>query len=101
MKLDAFLLSFDTTQMSRKDLIGVVDSIPEIVNWYAFLPATICLVSRLPIADLTRVIRLRLPNLRFILVRLEKEQRKGWLPRSAWDFMNEPRSPEKVHTAAE
>jgi hypothetical protein len=101
MKYDAFLLTFDTTQTSRKDVIEVIDSLSEIVNWYAFLPASLCLVSRLSAADLSRVIRSRLPDLRFIVVQLGKGQRQGWLPRSAWDFINDPRPAEKVHTAAE
>jgi len=101
MKYDAFLLTFDTTQMSREALIEVVDDIAEIVNWYAFLPAALCLVSERPTADLSRVIRSRLPDLRYMLVKLEKGQRQGLLPKSAWRFINEARPAEKVDTAAE
>ena len=101
MKYDTFLLTFDTTQMSREALIEVIDDIPQIVNWYAFLPAALCLVSQLPTADVSRVIRSRLPELLFMLVRLEKGQRQGWLPTSAWHFINEARPAGKIDTAAE
>ena len=101
MKYEAYLMTFDTTQVSRKLLIEVIDEIPEVVNWYAFLPAALCLVSRLSTSDLSRIIRSRLPKLHFILVRLEKGQRQGWLPTSAWSFINDARPAEKVDTAAE
>ena len=100
-KYDVFLLTFDTTQMSREAVIDVVDHVDEVVNWYAFLPGAVCLVSDLSTADLSRAIRSRLPDLRFLLVRLEKGQRQGWLPRSAWRFINDPRRSDKIDTAAE
>jgi hypothetical protein len=101
MSHNVFLVTFDTTQMSRERLVDAIDRIPEIVNWYAFLPAAVYLVSELSTSDLSRVIRSRLPGLRHILVRLEKDQRQGWLPKSAWQFINNPRPAEKVDTAAE
>ena len=101
MKSDAFLMTFDTTQMSREALIEVIDEIPEIVNWYAFLPAAVCLASELSASDVSRLVRARVPDLRFIIVRMEKGQRQGWLPKSAWGFINDPRPADKVETAAE
>jgi hypothetical protein len=100
MKYDAFLLTFDTTQMSRKDMLKIIDGADEIANWYAFLPATLCVVSALSTGDLSRVLRSRVPDLRFILVRLEKGERQGWRPKSVWRFINEPRPADEFHTAA-
>jgi len=100
-KPDAFLVTFDTTQMSREALIQAIDEIPEIVNWYAFLPAAVCVVSELSTFELSRAIRMRLPDLRFILVRMEKGERQGWLPKSAWQFIRNPRPADSVDTAAE
>ena len=101
MRYEAFLLTFDTTQISRDALLQGIDNIDEIANWYAFLPASVCLVSKLTASDLSRLIKLRFRELRFLVVKLERGQRQGWLPRSVWDFMKEARPARKVDSAAE
>jgi hypothetical protein len=101
MKYDVFLLTFDTTQTSRETLLEIIDDVDDILNWYAFLPGALCLISELSTADLSKTIRSHLPELRFLLVRLEKGQRQGWLPKSAWRFINEARPAGSVNTAAE
>lgn len=100
-EFDAYLLTFDTTQLSRDKLVARIDRLAEIANWYAFLPAGVILISRLSASELSDLLRESLPDLRFLVAKLEKGKRQGWLPKSAWQFINDPHPAENMVTAAE
>jgi hypothetical protein len=72
-------------------MIDTIDSIESIVNWSAFLPSGICLVSSASAKEVARDIRRALPNTRFLVVEIEPGKKNGWLPKNVWRFINEPK----------
>ena len=89
-ELKSYLLVADTTQGNLDELIAGLDRAPEFVNWYKFMPGAIALVSPLDVNEADARLRELFPRRRHLLVRLERGTKNGWLPRSAWQFMNEP-----------
>ena len=88
--LTPYLLVVDTTQKSLDDIIEAVDKAPGVLNWYKFMPGAAVVVMDRDLSEANKAVRLLLPRQRFLLVRLEKGAKNGWLPRQAWDFMNAP-----------
>ena len=86
----AYLFTADTTQESFSSLLSLIDEVGAVSNWLKILPGSAVLVSRLRIDDLHEELKAMLPKQRYILVELEKGKKNGWLPRKAWDFMNQP-----------
>jgi hypothetical protein len=85
----AHLLVFDVS-VDRDQVIAAVDGIKEIENWYAFFTNTMCLASTLDAKGLSKKIRERLPETKFILTTVEPSEKGGWLPKSVWSFLNRP-----------
>lgn len=70
----------------------IIDSYnAEILNWYSVLPQTVFVVSGLTASDLTKFIRNKVTGISRLLVLNAKTARNGWLPKAAWDFLNNPR----------
>jgi hypothetical protein len=90
--LKVHLLTFDDTKVSRDAVITKIDRIEAIVNWSAFLPGGICLVSSLPAKELAKEIRKEMPGTHFLVAELDRGRRNGWLPRDVWAFMNDPKA---------
>ena len=88
--MKAYLLVFDGSQVSRETMTGVVDSIGDIENWYAFFGNVLCLASKKDVRFLSQQIREKLPEQRFIIAEVEAGRRAGWLPKSIWTFLNRP-----------
>ena len=86
----AYLFTTDTTQEAFSSLLSLIDETRAVSNWLKILPGSAVLVSRLDIDDLHEELKAIFPNQRNILVELEKGKKNGWLPRKAWDFMNQP-----------
>jgi hypothetical protein len=83
---------FDETQIARTVITGKIDRMSEIPNWYAFLNNTICFVSELSAKRLARQFRDAFPDLRFIVVEIDAGKKGGWLPKSVWEFINDPQA---------
>ncbi|MDP3458814.1 MAG: hypothetical protein Q8S09_06015 [Hyphomonas sp.] len=91
-ELKSYLLIFDNSQVSRESVIARIDAMPEIVNWSAFLPTGIAVVSDLDSKELARRVRDDRPSeFRFLLVPLSNATKNGWLPTNVWSFMNRPK----------
>lgn len=88
--MKAYLLVFDDTQVVRKVITGKLDKLPEVQNWLAFLNNMICLVSDQPARALSRLLREAFPELRFIVVEIDRGKKGGFLPRSVWEFIDDP-----------
>ncbi len=89
--MNPYLLVFDQATASRKELVTVIDGIPEISNWMFFLDNGACIVSELSARDLTNIIKTQMPEAHFIIAPLDKESRGGRLRRSVWEFIQDPK----------
>jgi hypothetical protein len=91
--LQSYLLVVDSTKISLTDAIQRIDDVQEVENWQKILPDAAILVSRLGVFELNEIIKNKLSGgARYILVTLESGKKQGWLAKSAWEFMNNPRS---------
>ncbi len=89
--MNPYLLVFDSKMVSREDFIKNIDAIPEIENWLSFFDGAICVISDLDPKELTDVVRQHIPEAHFIITNLERGKRSGWLRKSVWDFIKNPR----------
>jgi hypothetical protein len=93
--MNAFLLVYDSSKVSRDHVSRRLDTIEEITNWYALFDNTFCISSERDARWLAAQIREKvLPEVRFIVTEIENRKKGGWLPRIIWDFINRPRPPE-------
>lgn len=88
--MNAHLLVFDSSQIRRSVVTKIIDRLPEIKNWYAFLDNTICIVTDDDAGMLSDLLHKKLPEIRFIVTEIEPQKKGGWLPKSVWKFMNHP-----------
>lgn len=88
--MKSYLFVFNKEQATRRFITSRLDSLDEVVNWMAFFPNAVSIVSDVDAAELSRVIRRAIPNVQFIVVALEKGNKNGWLPKSIWEFVNHP-----------
>jgi hypothetical protein len=93
--VNAFLLVYDSSKISRDLVARRLDDIAEITNWYAVFDNTFCISSERDARWLAAQIREKvIPEVRFIVTEIETRKKGGWLPRIIWDFINRPRSAE-------
>jgi hypothetical protein len=89
--MNTYLLVFNDGQIARKTVTARIDRMPQVINWMAFLDNALCLISDETTKSLAAQLREAFPETQFILTELQRGKRNGWLPRSVWDFMNDPR----------
>lgn len=87
-----YLFCFNATMGSRQQVVDFLDTLPQILNWYAPLPQSIILISDQPARTLRELIHNRYPQSFFIITEIQSKGADGWLPKAAWDFINRPRS---------
>lgn len=90
--MNSYLLTFNLDSTPQTDVVSSIDQISEIENWMFFFDNVACLVSKESPRELARLIRKNLPNMQFIIVELEAKKRSGWLRKSVWDFIREPKT---------
>ena len=76
-------------------MVKYVDNVRDIENWYAVFEGTLLIASRISSKQISSIIRQSFPDLKFIVIEIDPKQKAGWLPRSVWNFLNDP------HAAAE
>jgi hypothetical protein len=89
--MNAYLLTFDDTTVTRSELLDCVNQLDGVENWLAFLPATIALVSPYSAHEITVALKLKRPGIRFVITPFNKFEADGLLPGEVWDFLNNPR----------
>jgi hypothetical protein len=92
--LYSYLFVYNDDLGSADDLKAYADIRPEIVNWkrrFAKLPNSMLLVSPEDAGTLSNIIRERFPDGSFIIVQVNDVDKNGWLPKSMWDLINNPR----------
>ncbi len=92
--MKAYLLVFDSEQISRREVIAAIDRMPTIENRYAFFGNTLCVGSREGAKTPARRINRDMPRLRYVIAAVEPDQKGGRIPRSVLAFPNEPRAVE-------
>ncbi len=88
--MKAYLLVFDEGQITRKEMIKIVDRMPEVVNWHAFFGSTMCLASSLDARALASKLNRLMPDLRYLVTEVEPDQKGGRMPKSVLSFLNSP-----------
>jgi len=91
-QLIAYLFVVDSSQISLNDAISSLDKAREIENWSKILPDGAILVSKLDVKQLHALIKEAIPNKRYLVTALKRGSKEGWLPKTAWEFMNYPKS---------
>ena len=91
--LKVYLLSYDESQISRDDLVEVIDGNTHIVNWMTMLTSSALIVSELDVKSLANEINRDRPKpFRYILTAVD--ERGGWLPKTTWEFIKSPKRAE-------
>lgn len=88
--MNAYLLVFDDSQIVREVITKKLDKMPEIQNWMAFLSNTVSIISSEDAHSVSDLVRDAFPELRFIVVEIDREKKGGYLPKSVWKFINRP-----------
>lgn len=95
--LSSYLLLFSDSVGNGSQVQDFIDRKSEIVNWIRFsaqFPNAIFLVSELNAEQITDLIHSEFAAGSFIVIKLTRSQKNGYLVQSLWDFINEP-SPSK------
>ena len=84
-----FLLTFNGLD---KPITDFLDTRREVLHWFKILSNAILIVSRSNSAALASLIHLRFPFTWFVITELDRLKTTGWINKSVWDFINNPRS---------
>jgi hypothetical protein len=87
-----YLFSFNATMGTRQQVLDFLDTLPQVLNWYAPLPESVIIISERGVSELQALIHNRYPMSYFIITEIPPGGNDGWLPKVAWDFINNPRS---------
>src|SRR5260370_24557170 len=89
----AYILVFDDRLGTRKEIQDFLDKRPEVLHWYACMSNAIFMVSDQTASTLAGILKEfnGAKNSNFIILDV-KTDKQGWLPRRAWDFMNNPKA---------
>jgi len=90
--LKPYLLSVDGIVMRRNDVLDYLDTLPEVLNWYAIMRDSIFIISEYNATQLREALHLRFPYSFFIITELQAGMYDGWLPKKNWDFIARPHS---------
>jgi len=85
--MKVYLLVYDE-DIREGALLRFLDSRKEILDWMTILPASLLLVSRRSLRQLTNLLSKKYPNAQFLLTELETTQTDGMLPEECWNFIN-------------
>ena len=87
-----YLLVFNDQLVPRQQMLNFLDTRSEVLNWYAFLPAGIFVISEHSAHELAAVIHQEFPIVFFIINEVVPGRNNGYLPMVAWEFINNPKS---------
>lgn len=89
--LASYLFVIDGSTMPLNDAIAKIDNMQSVVNWQTIMPDAAILVSALDTNGLNDKLKEEMPGQRYLIVKLESGKKNGWLPKSFWTFINNPR----------
>jgi hypothetical protein len=91
--MNAYLLVFDDSRLTREQVWRKLNKLPEIGQWYSIFGNTFCLASDQTAQSLAAKLREEvIPEVRFVISEIDAHKKGGWLPREIWDFIDEPKA---------
>ena len=87
-----FMVVFNPAYQPRQALLDFLDTRREVLNWFAFLPAGVFVVSRMDAHELSVLIHEKFPATYLLVSEVNPETTNGWQSANAWDFINKPKS---------
>lgn len=87
----AFVVTYDQSMISQEEFISRIDNMRSVTNWMIVLPGTIFIVTDEDAKSIANLIREIDAKLRFFVGEVDPHRKSGFLPRAAWDLINEPR----------
>jgi hypothetical protein len=90
--MKAYLLSYNPIGYTQKDLIDYLNMRPEVLNWMTGLFNAVIIISDSTATELVTPIRSRFPAGWMLLTEIVPSGTDGWLPRSFWEFIQNPKS---------
>jgi hypothetical protein len=90
--LKAYIVNFNCSQCARQKVLDLLDTLPAIKNWYAFLPSAIFVVSDQTAHALAQLLLAKVDGSYYFISEITSGTANGWLPQAAWDFVNNPKS---------
>lgn len=89
MSKHAYLLVFDRDDfLDYKTIHEKIISIDGLLNWFHYIKSSYILITNEPSAkQLARKIQPFIPQKTYLLVEIDMNNRQGWLPPKAWDWI--------------
>ena len=88
----AYILVFDDKLGTRQEIQNYLDTRPEILNWFACMTNAIFIVSDQTATSLQQIVSQFNKNDAYFVILDVKTDKNGWLPKAAWNFMNNPKA---------
>jgi len=85
-----YLLIFRETEISREEILIYIDSLEEVLDWYAYFPNAIFLISKFQSNELSELLKKRFKDLDFLVTEIPLENKQGMLAEELWFFINDP-----------
>ena len=95
--MKAHLLVFDQVRITLKEMIKIVDDMPEIENWHVVFDNTICIASEVGAKKLAGKFNAMLPELRYLVSEITPESKGGRMNKTVLDLLNAPGPVEAEH----
>ena len=89
--MQTYLLNYDELCGEEDEVLGVLDNLPEVLNWSAAMPFSVFIVSDANLYDLTKIFTRRFRKGMFLLVDLKNTPVDGMLSNDLWNFINKPK----------
>ena len=86
-----WLPAIGQSPIDRQQILNVLDTMPEVVNWRAAVGA-IFIISPGSATTLSEQIRRKLPGLQHVITRIDGFNVDGWADAETWNFVQYPRS---------
>lgn len=90
--LKPYVLNFNPNMCPRKKILDLLDTLPAVKNWYAFLPSAVFIISDQSAHTLAQLLLAKVEGSLYFISEISPSAYNGWLPKPAWDFINNPMS---------
>jgi hypothetical protein len=80
-----------TFVIDRDAMLKLLDGRPEILNWFAYSPHALLVVSRHDAVYLADIFRKVWPGLFFVVAEIDRTKVDGYINQAVWTFINEPK----------
>lgn len=90
--LKPYVLTFNPGTCPRQTILDLLDTLPAVKNWYAFLPSAVFIISDQNAHFLAQALLAKVNGSFYFVSEINTSSYNGWLPKPAWDFINTPTS---------